>query len=90
MMFPEWLLDELQCPHTGESLTFATDEMLKQLREAAAKGSLRSKIGRNVAELPERGLVNASRSWFYPVADNGTVELLPDDALGCSFAGDSQ
>lgn len=82
-MIPEWLLAQLRCPITNESLSPLSTEDLQRLHSDCAAGKNKTKMGFSVSRVPTQGLVNASRTWVYPTED-GVLNLLADDAIAFS------
>jgi uncharacterized protein YbaR (Trm112 family) len=78
-----WLLELIQCPITREPLHEASAELLQSLRTRILERQLINRLGMQVTEQFESGLVNQSLSWFYPVT-KGYPNLLPDEAIGIS------
>ena len=75
-----WLLELIQCPITREPLSLADAELLQVLHPLLNESKLLNRQGVTVDEPFEAGLVNASRTWFYPVIQ-GIPTLVPDEAI---------
>lgn len=77
---PTWLLQLVRCPITLENLDLAPAELVERLRGAVRDGKLTNRLGVAVSDDFQMGLVNASGTWFYPVADD-IPTLVPDEAI---------
>jgi len=80
---PQWVLDLIRCPITLEKLEVAPADLVERLRASLRSGKLTNRLGAGVSENFQSGLVNESKSWFYPVIDE-IPTLLPDEAIACS------
>ena len=80
---PNWVLDLIRCPITLEKLEFAPAELVERLRASSRDGALTNRLGANVTADFQSGLLNESKSWFYPVVDE-IPTLVPDEAIACS------
>jgi uncharacterized protein YbaR (Trm112 family) len=79
---PKWVLDLIRCPITLEKLEIAPVELVERLRISVRDGKLTNRLGTNVTDDFQSGLLNESKSWFYPVADD-IPTLVPDEAIAC-------
>ncbi len=79
---PSWVLDLIRCPITLEKLEIAPADLVEQLRVLVPEGRLTNRMGTNVTEDFQSGLLNESKSWFYPVIDD-IPTLVPDEAIAC-------
>ncbi len=81
---PRWVLDLIRCPITLEQLELAPNDLAERLRSLAREGKLTNRLGTSVTEDFQSGLINQSKSWFYPVADD-IPTLVPDEAIACQL-----
>lgn len=77
---PNWVLDLIRCPITLEKLAVAPTEVVERLRSSVRDGKLTNRLGTNVTTEFQAGLLNESKSWFYPVVDD-IPTLVPDEAI---------
>ena len=75
MVDPE-LLSVLCCPETRQSLRPAGAELLTDLNQRVAAGSLRNRGGQVVSERLDDGLVRADGKFLYPVRNHIPVMLV--------------
>jgi uncharacterized protein YbaR (Trm112 family) len=80
---PNWVLDLIRCPITLEKLEMAPVELVERLRTSVRAGTLTNRLGTSVTDDFQSGLLNESKSWFYPMADE-IPTLVPDEAIACS------
>lgn len=80
---PTWVLDLIRCPITLEKLEIAPVELVERLRNSMRDGQLTNRLGTSVTDDFQSGLLNASRTWFYPIADE-IPTLVPDEAIACT------
>lgn len=83
---PLWVLDLIRCPITLEKLEVAPALLVERLCASLRSGTLTNRLGASVTDDFHSGLVNASKSWFYPVIDD-IPTLVPDEAIDCSENG---
>ena len=79
---PNWVLDLIRCPITLERLEVAPADLVERLRSSVRDGKLINRLGTNVSDDFQSGLLNESKSWFYPVIDE-IPTLVPDEAIAC-------
>ncbi len=82
-MIPSWIFDYIRCPITHERLRLASKSELDKLQAALLAGGLTNRLGENLQELPESGMINESHSWFYPI-ENAIPSLIADEAIPLS------
>ena len=75
----------LSCPITHEPLALAPPDVLERIQHAARAGRLFARSSEPVRAVPESGLVNRSRTWFYGVF-GGIPHLVPDEAVALPVA----
>ena len=79
-MIREDLLQILRCPLNRGPLEVCDEELLGRVNEAIAAGHVANRAGESVTEALDGGLVDAPRSWLYPV--RGEIPcLLADEAI---------
>jgi uncharacterized protein YbaR (Trm112 family) len=71
MNFPTELL---RCPITGQGVTRAPEDLLRDLLQRQQSGSLRTRGG-EIAEPFEGGLLTADGAWLYPIRTGIPVML---------------
>ncbi len=79
---PNWVLDLIRCPITLEKLEIAPAGVVERLRALVRDGKLTNRIGTSVTDDFQSGLLNESKNWFYPIADE-IPTLIPDEAIAC-------
>jgi uncharacterized protein YbaR (Trm112 family) len=79
---PKWVLDLIRCPITLEKLDIAPSDLVERLRTSMRDGKLTNRLGTSVSDDFQSGLLNESKSWFYPMADE-IPTLVPDEAIAC-------
>lgn len=77
---PEWLLEIIRCPVTGEPLKKANADQLSKIASRHASGDLCNRLGHSISTPQEDGLVNLSGSLFFPIR-NGIATLVADEAI---------
>ncbi len=77
---PSWVLELIRCPITLQKLEIASVDLVEQLRASLRDGKLMNRLGTNVTDDFQSGLLNESKSWFYPVVDD-IPTLVPDEAI---------
>ena len=85
---PEWLLELLRCPISGQRL----HRWNRGATELGQVGSLTHRDGRSVSDLPSQGLLSEDSRWLYPL--HGPVAcLVPGEAIALGMdaarAGDA-
>ncbi|MFO1064136.1 MAG: Trm112 family protein [Pirellulales bacterium] len=75
-----WLLAIMQCPVSGEALLCADAALTQSMRERYRSGSLVTRNGMAVDADFEGGLVNASKTLFFPIRGD-IPTLLADEAF---------
>ena len=80
---PPWILDLIRCPITLQKLELAPVDLVERLRTLLHDGKLVNRLGANVTDDFQSGLLIESKSWFYPVVDD-IPTLVPDEAIACS------
>ena len=79
-MLSSELLERMRCMHTGSQLAQADAELVAELNAAIWAGVLRDPEGRAVDRKVDEGLVNADRSYFYPIVDN-VLQMMSDECI---------
>lgn len=77
-MLDEKLLNLIQCPISGQRLTLAAEERVRDLNEKIAAGSLRDASEQLVEGPLDQGLVTEDGARLYPV--RGGIPTLTADA----------
>lgn len=77
---PSWVLELIRCPITLQKLEIASVDLVEQLRASLRDGKLMNRLGTNVTDDFQSGLLNESKSWFYPIVDD-IPTLVPDEAI---------
>ena len=77
---PSWVLELIRCPITLQKLEIASVDLVERLRALLRDGKLMNRLGTNVTDDFQSGLLNESKSWFYPVIDD-IPTLVPDEAI---------
>ncbi len=77
---PSWVLELIRCPITLQKLEIASVDLVERLRASLRDGKLMNRLGTNVTDDFQSGLLNESKSWFYPVIDD-IPTLVPDEAI---------
>ena len=72
------LLEILVCPETKQPVAMAGDEMLTQLNDKIAGGTLRNRGGDTVEKPIAEGLVRQDGKILYPVDDGIPVMLIEE------------
>jgi len=72
------LLEILVCPETKQPVALAGDELLSQLNEKIAAGSLRNRGGEKVEKPIGEGLVREDGKILYPIEDGIPVMLIEE------------
>ena len=79
MIEPE-LLRILCCPETHQDLRLAEPAILDNLNAQIAAGQLKNRVGKQVAEKLENGLIRADGKFLYPIRRDIPV-MLVDEAI---------
>lgn len=74
------LLHLIRCPITHESLAELAADELQQVNSLIEAGKLLNRANVPLLDHWLHGLINASRSWIYPVHGHG-VTLIADEAV---------
>jgi hypothetical protein len=74
------LLHLIRCPITHESLAELAEDELRHVNKRIDAGEVLNRANDRPATNWLCGLVNASRSWIYPVLPHG-VTLIADEAV---------
>ncbi len=77
------LLDILICPITKEKLSIAPEQIISLLNSQIAEQKLKNYKGDLIEIKLEKGLVNNTNSYLYPIMSEIPV-LLPDEAIPLS------
>jgi uncharacterized protein YbaR (Trm112 family) len=72
------LLEILVCPETKQPVSLASEEVLAQLNEKVATGTLRNRGGDAVEKPIAEGLVREDGKILYPVDDGIPVMLIEE------------
>ena len=72
------LLEILVCPETKQPVALAGEEILAQLNEKVAAGSVRNRGGDKVEKPITEGLVREDAAVLYPVDDGIPVMLIEE------------
>ena len=73
-----------RCPIDGSKLAFAEKHFIAWLNQSIAKGELRDRMDQKVTRELDAGLVNASKTWLYPIRA-GIPSLLADEAVSLEW-----
>ena len=74
------LLEILVCPETKQPVALAGEEILAQLNEKVAAGSVRNRGGDKVEKPITEGLVREDAAVLYPV-DDGIPVMLVEESI---------
>jgi uncharacterized protein len=74
------LLAILCCPETHQGLAAAEAELINELNARVREGTLKNRVGKQVTEAFEGGLVRDDRKYLYLVRKNIPVMLI-DEAI---------
>jgi uncharacterized protein YbaR (Trm112 family) len=77
-MIDETLLDILVCPETKQSLRLADTDVLQQVNEAIAAGSVTTRGGESLSEPLSAALVRDDGEVLYPVRDDIPIMLIDE------------
>ena len=80
IFMPEWLLELIRCPQTGEGLRLADRELMANVNRLAQDGKLFDTMGRTISPFSSQGLINENGNWLYRI-DDDTPSLLADEAI---------
>jgi uncharacterized protein YbaR (Trm112 family) len=69
----------LRCPISGQAVTLAPENVLRELQERHKSGTLRT-CGGDLAEPFEGGLLTADGAWFFPIR-SGIPVMLAGEAI---------
>ena len=69
----------LRCPLTGQTVTPAPENLLRELQQRQQSGALRTRGG-EVAEQFEGGLLTSDGAWLYPIR-SGIPVMLAGEAI---------
>ena len=72
------LLEILVCPETKQPVALAGEEILAQLNEKVAAGSVRNRGGDKVEKPITEGLIREDAAVLYPVDDGIPVMLIEE------------
>ena len=72
------LLEILVCPETKQGVALAGEDVLAQLNEKIAAGSVRNRGGDKVEKPVTEGLIRADGAVLYPVDDGIPVMLIEE------------
>ena len=75
-----WLLEIVQCPRCQEPLIPADQALIESLLVAFREHKLTNQLGILIEDEFESGLVNQSRTYFYPVR-GGIPTLIAEEAI---------
>lgn len=73
-------LQNLRCPVTGASLEFMSPEMLSEAQTRIQGDGLFTRMGVRVSGPLDAALINADRTWVYPMV-HGIPQMLVDEAV---------
>ena len=78
MAINQQLLDILACPETKEPVVLADDVLIARLNAAIEAGTLKNRIGENITEKIDGGLVRQDQKYLYPVRDDIPIMLIDE------------
>ena len=79
-MPPPHLLSVLRCPFSGQVLEVAGQELIDSLNRAIQQRRLRTRIGVELSEPLDGGLVDKQQKYLFPVRD-GIVTILDTEVI---------
>ena len=79
-MIDQKLLTLIQCPNSGQTLNIAPDELVANLNQKIAAGSVRDRSDQLVKDTFEQGLITEDGARLYPVR-GGIPTLVADSAI---------
>lgn len=77
---PEWLLEWIRCPQSGDRLQYANRELIENVNRLAQEGKLFDTMGRTISQFSPQGLISENGQWLYRI-DHETPSLLADEAI---------
>jgi len=77
---PDWLLEWIRCPQTGERLRIADRELIADVHRLAQDGKLFDTMGRTISRFSSQGLISENGKWLYRM-DGSTPSMLADEAI---------
>jgi len=78
MAIDQQLLDILACPETKEPVALADDVLIARLNAAIEAGTLKNRVGENVSERIDGGLVRQDQKYLYPIRDDIPIMLIDE------------
>ena len=80
---PDWILEWIRCPQSGERLLLASQELIADVDRLARDGKLFDTMGRTISKFSSQGLISENGRWLYKM-ENNTPSLLADEAVELS------
>lgn len=78
MIVDPGLLKILCCPETHQPVTEAGAELVSGLNERIARGSLKNRAGKAVADKLDGGLLRQDRKLLYPIRNRIPIMLIEE------------
>ena len=79
-MIDQVFLNMVRCPQSGDRLTLASAELIKQVNQAIEEKNLIEVSGQTVNKELDGGLINADGSILYPIRGE-IVTLIADQGI---------
>jgi uncharacterized protein YbaR (Trm112 family) len=79
-MVDQELLDILVCPENKTPVKLVTEDTLRTVNEAVARGAAKNRAGEAVSETIDGGLLRQDGRYLYPIRDDIPIMLI-DEAI---------